>query len=233
MAHRSPNCPQITFQEAAEKGRRVYTKERQHPAARKVIAEDLGYSSLNGRSLTLIGALRQYGILEGSGDTTRVSDDAVAYFVRDDGPEKNEAMKRMIYKPSLFEELKNQFGDALPSEGNLKHILVTKGFSEDSAADVIRVYRANLELVSGIVAGYTEPEEEQQTMSTVPVSIPNSTSVSPQRVAAGNGAWNWPLSVPRGVNAQLVLTGQFTKADIARLKKQIEFLEESFDEQPD
>jgi hypothetical protein len=44
-------------------------------------------------------------------------------------------------------------------------------------------------------------------------------------------SWNWPLSVPRGVNAQLMLTGQFTKADIARLKKQIEFLEESFDEE--
>ncbi len=42
-------------------------------------------------------------------------------------------------------------------------------------------------------------------------------------------SWNWPLSVPRGVNAQLMLTGQFTKADIARLKKQIELLEESFD----
>jgi hypothetical protein len=44
-------------------------------------------------------------------------------------------------------------------------------------------------------------------------------------------SWNWPLSVPRGVNAQLMLTGQFTKADIVRLKKQIEFLEESFDEE--
>jgi hypothetical protein len=44
-------------------------------------------------------------------------------------------------------------------------------------------------------------------------------------------SWNWPLSVPRGVNAQLMLTGQFTKADIARLKKQIDFLEESFDDE--
>jgi hypothetical protein len=43
-------------------------------------------------------------------------------------------------------------------------------------------------------------------------------------------SWNWPLSVPRGVNAQLMLTGQFTKADIVRLKKHIEFLEESFDD---
>ncbi|TCK73831.1 hypothetical protein [Acidipila rosea] len=228
MAHRSPNCPQITFQDAAEKGRKVYTKERQHPAARAVVAEDLGYSGLNGRSLTLIGALRQYGILEGSGDALRVTDDAVAYFVRDEGAEKREAIKRMIYKPTLFAELNSQFGEALPSEGNLKHILVTKGFSEESAQDVIRVYKANSEFVSGQEAEYIGAVEDQQTMSTAAVSIPASIPSLAQRIP---GAWTWPLSVPRGVNAQLVLTGEFTKADIGRLKKQIEFLEESFDDE--
>ncbi len=226
MAHRSPNCPQITFQEAAEKGRKVYAKERQHSAARKVIAADLGYSGLNGRSLSLIGAMRQYGILEGSGDATRVSDDAVSYFIRDDGTEKTEAMKRMIYNPSLFEELRGQFGDALPSEGNLKHILVTKGFSEDSAADVIRVYKANSELAGGNTSGYTEPVEESKPMSSATVA-----SETAQRVASPSDSWSWPLSVPRGVTAHLKLTGTFMKSDIARLKKQIEFLEESFDEE--
>jgi hypothetical protein len=225
MAHRSPNCPQITFQDAAEKGRKVFAEEKQHPAAKEVVAKDLGYSGLNGRSLTLIGALRQYGILEGSGDAMRVTDDAVAYFVRDDGAEKREAMKRMVYKPGLFAELNAQFADALPSEGNLRHILVTKGFSEDSAADVIRVYKANSELVGGNGGEYTESVEEQR-----PVMA--TATITPAKPIAGPlaGAWTWPLSVPRGVNAQLTLTGQFTKADIVRLKKQIEFLEESFDE---
>ena len=64
----------------------------------------------------------------------------------------------------------------------------------------------------------------------------NTAAASAQSAEALNAmalhTWNWLLSVPRGVNAQLMLTGQFTKADIVRLKKQIEFLEASFDEEP-
>jgi hypothetical protein len=227
MAHRSPNCPQITFQDAAEKGRKVYTNEHQHPAAKEVVAKDLGYSGINGRSLTLIGALRQYGILEGSGDALRVTDDAVAYFVRDDGPEKDAAMKRMIYKPALFSEINGQFGDALPSEGNLRHILVTKGFSEDSAADVIRVYKANAELVNGKEGGYTVTVQEPNAVT--PTAGTNTAIQRP--LVAGAHAWTWTLSVPRQVNAQLHIAGDVTKADIVRLRKQIEFLEESFDDE--
>ena len=54
---RSPNCPQITFLEAIEKGRKVYEHEHTHPAAKEVVAGDLGYKGLNGASLTVIGAL--------------------------------------------------------------------------------------------------------------------------------------------------------------------------------
>jgi hypothetical protein len=37
--------------------------------------------------------------------------------------------------------------------------------------------------------------------------------------------------MPRNVKAELRIAGEPTKSDIARLKKQIEFLEESFDEE--
>ena len=52
-------------------------------------------------------------------------------------------------------------------------------------------------------------------------------------ISAGPRSWTWPLSVPRGLNAQLTFSGAFTKADISRLKKQIEFLEQSFDDDPE
>ena len=128
--HRSPNCPQITFLEAIEKGRKVYQKEHTHATPNTVVAADLGYTSLNGRSLTQLGALRQYGILEGSGDALRVTDDAVVYFEMDDGPEKDAAIQRMIFAPTLFAELKENLTH-LPSEGNLRHSLITKGFLLD------------------------------------------------------------------------------------------------------
>ena len=86
--HRSPNCPTLPFADAIEKGRKVYEKEHTHPAAKLIVAQDLGYKGLSGPSLALLGALRQYGILEGTGEALRVSKDALAYYEMDDGPEK-------------------------------------------------------------------------------------------------------------------------------------------------
>lgn len=39
---------------------------------------------------------------------------------------------------------------------------------------------------------------------------------------------NWVLSVPRGVRAQLIITGDVKPDDLKRLKAQIDFLAESF-----
>ncbi len=152
---RSPNCPQITFEDAANKARKVYEVEHTHPADKRVIAEDLGYTSISGASLSAIGALRQYGLIEPAGDGLRISDDAVAYFELPVSKERTEVARRMMLKPSLFEELHAQFGDTLPSEGNLRHTLIKKGFLPKTAEEVLGVYRENLELVGVDGSEYT------------------------------------------------------------------------------
>jgi len=144
---RSPNCPQISFIEAVEKGREVYKKEHTRSAAKEVVAVDLGYKGISGASLSTIGALRQYGILEGSKDSMRITDDAVAYFELEDGPPRQEATLRMAFKPSLFEEMRTEFGTS-GSDANMKHWLIKKGFLQKAASDVIRVYRENITLAA-------------------------------------------------------------------------------------
>ena len=227
--HRSPNCPQIPFREALVKARPVYDEEHTHPSPRLVIANDLGYTGLSGRAVSTLGALRQYGILDGSGDSLRISKDAVICYEMDDSREKREAMQRMAFAPALFHELREQYGDTLPGDGNLRHQLVTKGFSSASAEDVIQVYKANVEHVFEKDPGYNQEEstiEEDQPVTPTATA----TAESIKEVQAGSHAWTWTLSVPRSVNAQLTIAGNVTKADIGRLRKQIEFLEESFDE---
>lgn len=44
-------------------------------------------------------------------------------------------------------------------------------------------------------------------------------------------AWTWTLSIPRNVRAELKIASDVTRDDVRRLKKQIEFLEESFEEE--
>jgi hypothetical protein len=214
--HRSPNCPQITFADAIEKGRKVYSKEHTHPAARLVVAQDLGYSGMNGRSLTLIGALRQYGILEGSGDALRVTKDAIAYYEMDDGEEKNEAVRRMVFAPDLFSELREIFKDKLPSEGNLKHTLVTKGFSSKAAEDVIRVYKANVQLVGGEQSGYSggDPDPEETLMQNTGFTTP------PAKPVPGVQTYSFALSPD--ARAELSLKGIITADDLELLRDHIE-----------
>jgi hypothetical protein len=214
--HRSPNCPQITFADAIEKGRKVYAKEHTHPAAKTVVAGDLGYSGLNGRSLTQIGALRQYGILEGSGEALRITKDAIAYFEMDDGPEKDAAIRRMVFAPPLFAELNENFKGELPSEGNLRHTLVSKGFLPKAADDIIAVYKTNVALVSGEELGYNEGEVKP---AMNPGLTPPSAS-TPQKPLPGVQVYAFALSPD--ARAELSLKGNITTDDLDILRDHIE-----------
>jgi hypothetical protein len=215
--HRSPNCPQIPFAEAIEKGRKVYEKEHTHPAARLVVAQDLGYKGLSGPSLALVGALRQYGILEGSGDALRISKDALAYYEMDNGPEKMQAIQRMIFAPALFEELHQQYGTKLPSEGNLRHTLITKGFLPDTAEDVIEVYKANIELVAGEESGYSGGESEVKEPSAMNPGITPSLPKAPTP-----GVQTYAFALSPDARAELSLKGTITADDLEILRDHIE-----------
>jgi hypothetical protein len=216
--HRSPNCPQIPFAEAIEKGRKVYEKEHTHTAVKLVVAQDLGYKGLSGPALAALGALRQYGILEGSGDALRISKDALAYYEMDDGPEKQQAIERMVFGPSLFTELRQQYGAQLPSEGNLRHTLITKGFSSETAGDVIEVYKANVQLVKGEESGYSGggSNHEETSMS----SAGSTPIINPKPPIPGVQTYSFALSPD--ARAELSLKGTITPDDLELLRDHIE-----------
>lgn len=225
---RSPNCPQITFQDAIEKARMVYEKEYTHPAPRAVIATSLGYSGLNGRSLSMIGALRQYGILEGSGDAQRISDDAVAYYVLEDGPERQQAIARMLFHPPFFAQIHDEFGDSLPSESNLKHYLMRNGFLPKAAEDVINVYRENIRLVEDMPKRYTgkqdSGDEEMIASSNAPAQYrpPNETLTAPTPPVSSQPIWSQSFALSKETKADLTIRGDVTREGLELLKTYIE-----------
>lgn len=218
MAHqRSPNCPQISFIEAVEKGRKVYDKEHTHPAAKLVVAADLGYSGISGRSLSQIGALRQYGVLEGSGEAMRVSDAAVAYYELEDGPERQAAIESMAFKPALFTEMRQQFGTSTPSEANLKHWLIKKSFLPKAAEDVIRVYKANLELVAGEQKVYSGDGSQSKETTRL-----HDLTTSPQTPKLNPAHQTYAFALSPDARAELSLKGNITADDLELLRDHIE-----------
>lgn len=167
--NRSPNYPSMDLAEALEAARPVYKAEGRNKFSRHVLAEHFGYSGLNGRALTKIGAVRAYGLVEGSSDDLRLSEDAIDALMAPDGsPERRDALSRLALRPPLFQELREQF-QGLPSESNLKFWLIKQNFTPEAAGKAAETYLSTMRLVGGSDGDYNLTaliEEKAQPMQT-------------------------------------------------------------------
>lgn len=132
--------------------------------SRLVLAKHLGYTSLNGRALGRIGAVRAYGLIDGSGDELRISDDAVTALASPDkvNVQYREAMERLAFKSQLFREIKQQYPATLPSEHNLSFWLVQRGFTQDAAGKAAGSFLATMRLVYDEPGTYNSPAELEE-----------------------------------------------------------------------
>jgi hypothetical protein len=236
---RSPNYPSLTFREAIVRARTVWDKELQHLTPKDVVAKALGYSSLNGASLTIIAALLRYGLLEQGGDQLRVSDNAVTVFIKEQNdPERNQAIQLMAFAPAIFSELHKIYGENLPSTANLTAYLVRKGFTPKSAGEVIRTYRDTLDFVRdevGDVSGSTLGEEippamAQQSSVVTPPTVTQTPTVNPPPPGSGEEkTFFLSFKISEDSTARVELQGPVTREAVEKL---IAYLDLSLDTFP-
>ncbi len=154
---RSPNYPQLDFAEALEKAKLVYKSAHQHSISDEQIASALGYASLNGRSMGVISAIKKYGLLVPEGDGFKISEDAFNVFeLPDENKEHIESLKKMAFSPQVFIELRETYGEQLPSDQILRHYLIKNKFNPNVVDEVIKNYRATIELVTQAEENYKE-----------------------------------------------------------------------------
>lgn len=158
---RSPRYPVIGLKEAIDKARLVYNQDYQNKIPKKVVAEHMGYGSLNGKSLGVISAVSKYGLLEGRANEMSVSDRALAIIVHEPGtPERIEAIVEAASEPDLFEELDHKFPAGKASDSAIRSYLLSQLKFLPNAADIaIRAYRETEELVSSETRGYSLEQE--------------------------------------------------------------------------
>lgn len=171
---RSPNYPLMSLGPALDAIRPAFKNENRNKMSRSVLAKHMGYNSLNGRALGKIGAVRAYGLIDGSGDELRISDDAIKALMAPTGSnERLEALARLAARPILFRELNKEF-PTMPSIDNVKYNLIKRGFTPDAAEKAAKSYLATFNLVGGIQDEYnpsdadSEAEEEMQPEITNP-----------------------------------------------------------------
>lgn len=234
--HRSPNYPAIGLRDAVEAVRAIYDKEKKTSVSGDVIAGNLGYSSLSGNARTKISALKKFALLEGDERKgMRVSDLAVRILYPSGAKDQVASLQEAALAPELFQMLYNDFRDG--SDEAIRHHLINKlDFAPQGANQLIAAFRdtyayAGLNLKEYNNSETSDKSEAEDMHEQSQASSSSLITELGQRIIGPPHSWRWPLSVPRKVDAQLVLTGDFRKTDINRLIKQLEFLAESFDDE--
>jgi hypothetical protein len=150
---RSPNYPSLSLEEALQAVAPALKAENRNKMGRLTLARHLGYSSLNGRALSKIGAVRAYGLIDGGSDELRVSDDAVVCLrAPQDSTERGAALERCATRPALFKAIRADFPDSLPSAENLGYWLAKNGYTEKASGKAAETYLKTMRLVEPAMA---------------------------------------------------------------------------------
>jgi hypothetical protein len=170
---RSPNYPTADLSTALELIRPAFKAENRNKMSRAVLAKHMGHKTLNGIALTKLGAVRAYGLIEGSSDELRLSDDAVFVLASPDkvNVRYRDALERLALKPPLFHEIKKQFPTTLPSEHHLSFWLVQQHFTEEAAGKAAKSFLATMQLVSDGTEDYNPSSGEEEPVMTQPLTM--------------------------------------------------------------
>ncbi len=150
---RSPRYPRINLIKAVDLVERLYKGAHQSRIDVDTAARVIGYSnSSSGAAAGAIGALRQFGLVDGLRGDLQVSDLAMRIIQPMDEGERSEALREAAARPDIFALILGQFIGELPrSDEPMKAFLVRQqGFSQGGAEEVITTLRETMAALPSI-----------------------------------------------------------------------------------
>ena len=155
---RSPKYPSVGLSEAIERAGELYNREKKTHVSSELIAKAWGYKPSSGPVRTKIGALRQYGLLEGVKDVLRVSDLAIAILVHpEESKEREDALAEAALSPVLFQDIRTNKPQA-SDEALAAYLVTKKSFNEDAAKLCVTAFRDTMAIAGKAIAKYDEKE---------------------------------------------------------------------------
>ncbi len=237
---RSPRYPSLGLREAVEKVTTLYERENRAMVPAVVAVKAWGYNSLNGRSLTMLAAITQYGLLARQNNLVGISDDAFTIIEAPrNSPERMEVLLRCAKAPGVFDDLLQRYPDGLPSDEALRWDLKQRGFTDQGAQAAIACLRETVSFVSLETGGYTggnennnkePPDEEPPPVKTIDIPKTPKTPVVNKPTTTAK-AWSVPWLIPLsiGVDAQLTISGTKAAPDPKKLKQYLALLKGHID----
>lgn len=138
---RSPNYPALSLPQSVEMVEKLHKANRTSVISRLTAAQDMGYSGLTGRSLTVLASLAQYGLVEkvGKGDI-KVTRRAVDILHGVEESDRAEAILEAAFAPALFQQLHERFPEGVPSQNALRSYLIQQEFADVAIGHAINSF---------------------------------------------------------------------------------------------
>ena len=221
---KSPNCPKITLEEAIKQVKDLYKKIGKSKVKREVAAGALGYAGLTGSSLTLLGALNQYGLID-QDRVTGISISPLAIRILHPNSSQQEQQEKITaaLNPKVFNVLYTE-GFHHCDESVLANNLVQNNFTPEAAKKVAAVYLANIAFtnlgVESIVGASDSKKDEikaslesgKHELHPISREILESEALSPIKISGKKVLAQY--SIPLGSNeATLVFNGEKLSLD--------------------
>jgi hypothetical protein len=225
---RSPRAPRHSLRDAVRYTRMIYGAVHRSPVDSMTAYRVMGFAGKSGSSATALGSIRQFGLIEGIGDKTRVSDLAMRVLEPSSEQEHSEALAESAHRPEVFRLLFERFENRVPpADEPLRAFLIRDlGFSPGSASDCIDSFRETLTELELAKAAVEEVVQPHPSPSPEIAETPSQSSPEARLNMPSSDGTVISLPLTRYCSAELAFKGRVTAKAIANLLRHIELMEE-------
>lgn len=196
----------------------------------------MGFAGKSGASATALGSIRQFGLIDGTGEKTRVSDLALKILEPADDLEKAEAVHESARYPAVFGQILDRFDGRLPTVNEpIRAFLIRDlGFSKSGASDCLEAIRATLQFADSFPI-LSELREVSEVELGGDASEVGAAQITPSFAGPAQPSPNHAIEesdehmlipLTRDCKASLRFHGNVTEKAIANLLRHIELMKE-------
>lgn len=163
-AKRSPGYPMIRLDEAIQRAKTLWDKDKNNYIPLAAAYEHLGYKPKGSYGARIISALKKFELISEKKDAIKLTEDAVDLALHNESDERYiEIVKKLALKPSIYETIFNKCNGIIPSDNTLRIELIKEyEFNPESVNDFIDSFKKTIEFAGLSESKKTEKEEQDK-----------------------------------------------------------------------
>ena len=235
---RSPRYPRISLGSALDHAKSIYQGAHRSAISSDTAYKLMGFSGKTGSSAAALGAIRQFGLVDGLRGDLKISALALRIFEPESIFEYAEAIEKAAFNPDIFQEISTQFGGRIPpADEPIRAFLIRNhDFSSAGANDCIAALRETLTEVERFTEVSVVDRDEVATENLVRTRDANVQSQSKMKADVEELAPHDPavpvrvakLPLSKESEADIRITGKITAAGIDRLIAYLDVMKDAW-----